>query len=162
MRKVKNFIVIMSVFMLITIFSPIGVSAEWRENNQGWWYAKDNSYSIGWDMIDGNWYYFNYNGYMKTGWIKYDDIWYYLSSSGALDDLKTTKTMPAQNYTYEQCEQIADAYFSNFHQSGYKFKVVSDQKLYDNGVYYFSIFSSDGSKKLDFFGVNTITGEIVE
>ena len=35
----------------------------------GWWYEQDNgSYPAGgWELISGNWYYFNGSGYMQTG-----------------------------------------------------------------------------------------------
>lgn len=51
----------------ITIISPIGVSAEWKQDNTGWWYTEGNSWAIGWTNIDGKWYYFNKNGYMVYG-----------------------------------------------------------------------------------------------
>jgi hypothetical protein len=44
--------------------NPIGASAEWRQNQTGWWYAEGSSYSIGWKLIDGQYYYFSSNGYM--------------------------------------------------------------------------------------------------
>lgn len=162
MKKISKTLLSLIVIFSITFGTIcVPVYADWQQNSSGWWYNKGNSYSIGWDKIDGNWYYFKYNGYMKTGWIKYNDTWYFLGSSGALDDSKTTKVMPIQ-YTYEQCEQIASAYFSNSHQSGYKFKIVSDKKLYDDGKYIFSIYSISGNQQLDYFAVNSVTGEITE
>lgn len=34
--------------------------------------------------INGKWYFFDENGYMKTGWIKYKTKWYYCDESGAM------------------------------------------------------------------------------
>jgi hypothetical protein len=157
-RLIASFVVVLT-FLAIT---PLAAHAEWRKSGNGWWYAEGGSYAIGWDKIDGNWYYFNSNGYMKTGWIKYNDTWYYLSDSGAIDDSMTTKTMPTQKYTYDECEGIADAWFNNTHASGYKYSVTSDKKLYDNGDYYFSIYSSITGKLVGLIGVSVITGEIIE
>lgn len=47
-------------------FSSIGVSAEWKQDSTGWWYAEGNSYATGWRNINNKWYYFNNNGYMVT------------------------------------------------------------------------------------------------
>lgn len=162
MNKLKKIIASFLVSISLLGIMPVVANAEWKSNSTGWWYTNGNSWDTGWNYIDGNWYYFKYNGYMKTGWIKYDDTWYYLNSSGALDNSMTTKTMPTQNYTYEQCEQIANASFSNSHQKGYKFKVVSNKKLYDNGTYYFTIYSLDLGKDVDAISVSSITGEILE
>lgn len=60
----------------------IGASASWRQNGHGWWNSKVNGYSVGWEKIGGNWFYFNQDGYMKTGWIKDGDKWYFLNSNG--------------------------------------------------------------------------------
>lgn len=162
MKKISKTLFSLIVIISITFSTVcIPVYAEWQQNNKGWWYSNNNSYSVGWEQIDGNWYYFKYDGYMKTGWIKYDDTWYYLGSSGAVDNSKTTKVIPVQ-YTYDQCKQIASAYFSNSHQSGYKFKIVSDEKLYDDGKYIFTIYSANGNQQLDYFAVNAVTSEITE
>lgn len=57
----------------------------WAYSNGRWWYKHANgSYTKnGWDKIDGVWYYFDDEGWMKTGWVK-DGKWYYLSESGAM------------------------------------------------------------------------------
>lgn len=63
---------------------PIGVSAEWKHDTSGWWYKEGNSYSTGWRQIDGTWYYFVKDGYMKRGWIQDGKWWYYLQDDGAM------------------------------------------------------------------------------
>lgn len=60
----------------------VGASASWRRDNNGWWNSKGNGYSIGWEQVGGNWFYFNQDGYMKTGWVKDGGKWYYLNSNG--------------------------------------------------------------------------------
>lgn len=72
---------------LITL-NPIGASAEWKQDSTGWWYTEGNSWATGWREIDGKWYYFDNDGYMKTGWIQDENKWYYLDSDGAM--LKNT------------------------------------------------------------------------
>ena len=58
--------------------------AGWGEGASGKWYQHaDGSYAVGWEQIDGLWYYFNENGIMCTGWFWDKDIkaWYYLDPS---------------------------------------------------------------------------------
>lgn len=71
---------LISVSMLATV--PISVSAEWKQDNTGWWYLEGNSSANGWRLINENWYYFDNNGYMKTGWVQDKSKWYYLYNSG--------------------------------------------------------------------------------
>ena len=39
---------------------------------------------IGWQEIEGNWYYFNSNGNMKTGWEEINGYWYYFNNDGIM------------------------------------------------------------------------------
>ena len=48
----------------LIVLTPLGVSAEWRQNSIGWWYTEGNSYATGWRLINGRYYYFSENGYM--------------------------------------------------------------------------------------------------
>lgn len=82
-RKLKLTKLVASLLLITSIITlnPIGVSAEWKQNDIGWWYTEGASYSKGWRQIDGNWYYFDkYDGYMATDT---DVDGYYLNSSGA-------------------------------------------------------------------------------
>lgn len=81
MRKMKLIKLISSTLIIASVLAliPIGVSAEWKQDYTGKWYAEGNSYAIGWRKIDGNWYFFNDYGYMVKD--SYADSWY-LDSSG--------------------------------------------------------------------------------
>ena len=37
-----------------------------------------------WEFINGDWYYFNANGYMLTGWQEISGQWYYLNADGTM------------------------------------------------------------------------------
>ncbi|MFW2490445.1 hypothetical protein ACN077_18065 [Clostridium chromiireducens] len=80
----------------IGMFS-VGASASWRQNTHGWWNQKGNGYSMGWDRIGSQWFYFNPDGYMKTGWLKDGDRWYFLNSNG---DMKTGWVQDAGKWYY--------------------------------------------------------------
>lgn len=68
----------------ILALNPVVASAEWRQDNNGWWYSNGSSWFQGWNYIDSNWYYFGQNGYMKTGWLKDGSDWYYFFSNGQM------------------------------------------------------------------------------
>lgn len=66
MKKLELVKVIATTLIVTSVLAlnPIGASAEWRQDNHGWWYTEGKSWSIGWRLIDGKWYYFNSDGYM--------------------------------------------------------------------------------------------------
>ena len=66
MKKLKLTKVIATSLIVASVLAlnPIGISAEWKQDSNGWWNTEGNSWSIGWRLIDGNWYYFYSNGYM--------------------------------------------------------------------------------------------------
>jgi hypothetical protein len=47
----------------------VSASAEWKQDNKGWWNSEGNSWSVGWRQIDGKWYYFNQDGYMAQNTV---------------------------------------------------------------------------------------------
>lgn len=50
----------------------------------GWLYHKPDGKAVdGWNLIDGNWYYFS-NYIMQTGWLQDGGNWYYLADSGIM------------------------------------------------------------------------------
>ena len=82
--KLKKLVAVALVAMAIATVSPIGATAAWKQDSNGWWNTKANSWSTGWESIDGSWYYFGSNGYMKTGWINDGGTWYFTTASGAM------------------------------------------------------------------------------
>ena len=58
----------------------------WNKNNIGWWYCTDveNKFYFreNWHLIEGEWYYFDYDGYAKhSEWVFEQGNWYYLKES---------------------------------------------------------------------------------
>lgn len=82
--KLKKLLAIALTAMAISTISPIGASAAWKQDSNGWWNTEGTSYSIGWRNIDNTWYYFNSNGYMKTGWVNDGGKWYFMQPSGSM------------------------------------------------------------------------------
>ncbi|OOM78068.1 hypothetical protein [Clostridium sp. BL-8] len=67
MKKLKLTKVMGSALVIASIFAlnPMGVSASWKQDSNGWWWnTGNNSYVVGWRNIDGKWYYFSSDGYM--------------------------------------------------------------------------------------------------
>ena len=85
MRKLKLTKLLAGTLLITSVLAlnPIAASAEWRQDNKGWWYTEGNSWATGWRKIDGNLYYFNYSGYMisNTSRTSFDNE-YGLNSSG--------------------------------------------------------------------------------
>jgi hypothetical protein len=128
------------VASIITVI-PVGVSAEWRHDNTGWWYTEGNSYSIGWTQINDSWYYFGTNGYMKTGWIQDKAWWYYLQDNGSM----ATGKVVIKDKTYEFASNgkwINNA-LPNKNESNSVSKPPSAEKM--NATRDFSWFNEDGN-----------------
>lgn len=68
MRKLKLTKLIAGTLVIASVLAlnPIGASAEWRQDNKGWWYTEGNSWARSWRIIDGRLYYFKSNGYMTN------------------------------------------------------------------------------------------------
>lgn len=84
MVKFKSLKIIANTFLLISTLAliPTGVSAEWKQDSNGWWYSEGSSWAIGERKIDGHYYYFEPTGYMATGWRKVNDNLKYYDSNG--------------------------------------------------------------------------------
>lgn len=83
LKKTVSTVVIVAT---ITTLSPLGVSAQWRQNTDSTWnYTEGNKLALGWRNISDIWYYFNSNGKMNTGWICDNGNWYYNNNSGAME-----------------------------------------------------------------------------
>lgn len=58
----------------------------WNQDATGWWYCTDVAsytyYKDSWQLIDGEWYSFDSDGYARQStWIKDKGIWYYLKDN---------------------------------------------------------------------------------
>ena len=58
----------------------------WMQSNGRWWFKYGSGgYAKNWEQLDGKWYYFDNQGWMKENeWIQPEADWYYLSDSGAM------------------------------------------------------------------------------
>lgn len=78
---------------VVVEFSFSGISTEYVKIKQEWemldgeyYYFDDNGRVItGWQQIVGVWYYFESHGAMQTGWKSIENIWYYFEGSGTMD-----------------------------------------------------------------------------
>lgn len=84
MKRIKKFTVsFVTAITLLAVF-PVTAHAEWKADNTGWWYSEGKSYATSWRNINGQWYYFDSNGYMKTGWFNDNGNWYYFNEDGTM------------------------------------------------------------------------------
>ena len=86
--NLKKLVAMALTLATVTAAFPLSASAEWRQDNNGWWNTEGESWSVGWRQINGNWYHFDQTGYMNTGWvIDYSagyGKWYFMDQSGAM------------------------------------------------------------------------------
>lgn len=132
MKKLKLTKVIAGYLVVASILAlnPIGANAAWKNDATGWWYTEGDSWATGWKQIDGNWYYFNSDGYMEHD-TTIDR--YCLNSNGAW-----INTIPAANgsVSFEQAlfMAVTDAFPDN------NYIEIKDQK-----TRYTFYYSSDHS-----------------
>lgn len=107
MNRSKLTQVIASLLIAVSIvaLNPIGASAEWKQDNIGWkWYKDDGNYAIGWQQIDGNWYYFYYGGYMAHDTF-IDRGNYYVGINGAWTTCTdSSRVLEAHHITFTEKE----------------------------------------------------------
>jgi hypothetical protein len=84
MKKLKLTKVIASTLLVASILAlnPIGASAEWKQDSNGWWYSEGSGWATGPRRIGKHNYYFDANGYMAIGWRKIDGRWMYFDTDG--------------------------------------------------------------------------------
>ncbi|OON87158.1 hypothetical protein BXO88_04610 [Oribacterium sp. C9] len=88
--------------------SPVNTTdGQWILDQYGWWYRNaDGSWtSNGWQLINGKYYYFNSQGYMKTGWIYWNNQYYYCGADGAM---LTNTTTPDGYYVNSTGAWVSD------------------------------------------------------
>lgn len=102
MKKMKLTKIITSSLVVAAMLTihPIGASAEWKQDNTGWWYTEGSAWSVGWRLIDSKWYYF-----YDTGYMAHDTTvnGYKLGSDGAW--IKTVQN------SYEDLDKLPEKYY---------------------------------------------------
>lgn len=88
MKKVVSLVVIVCSVVITMNMCTVKASAYWKKDSNGWKYDFESGYVSAKGAkykIDGKWYYFDEQGYMKTGWCQdaYGE-WYYAYSEGSL------------------------------------------------------------------------------
>ena len=112
MKKLKLSKVIASSLVVASVLAlnPIGASAAWKQDSNGWWYTEGNSWATGWRQIDGKQYYFDKKGYMFKDKIV-DNL--YLDSDGAGTECICTEGFAIDKLTGTIIKfSRKDAYFS--------------------------------------------------
>ena len=153
--KLKKLIAVAVVAVTMATLSPIGASAEWKQDSKGWWNTEGNSYSTGWRFINGSWYNFGQDGYMKTGWVKDGSTWYYLQPSGAM---KTGWINDGGTWYYLAQSGAMKTGWVNDGDTWYYLAQSGAMKtgwINDNGVWYFA--ASSGAMQT---GVIEVEGKI--
>jgi hypothetical protein len=150
-KVITSILVVASVITL----NPIGVSAEWKQNNRGWWYTEGDSWATGWRKINDNWYYFDDNGYMADNTVVEG---YYVDKNGVyIDDSKF-------NITITKAQDIVRGYLT---KSGkYVPKFIETETLGGNswGVHCYDVVPFYGSitrtSTVGWYYIDRDTGEI--
>ena len=114
-------------------FSEKDVNPNLKEEDEHYndvYYLNDDySVTIGWKKIDGNWYFFNQEGVMKTG-LFYNDHYYYTDKDGIMQ----TGWQKIDGYTYYFNEENGE---------------MAIGKTFINDSWYF--FNSDGQLQKGFY-----------
>ena len=148
MKKMKLTKVIVSslaVAIILTIY-PIGASAEWKKDSNGWWNTEGSSWSIGWKEIDGKWYYFGQDGYMAhdttvNGYKLGSDGAWIQAASDNLSNSKKIITNEDKNFDIDEFKNMlkTEGYNVEVRNELYRDNSVSrGWKLVDGKYYYFS------------------------
>lgn len=59
-------------------------TAGWQQDLNGWKYRNGEGFFVKgcFTSVEGNWYYFDQDGYMVRGWQQVIDDWYYFDANG--------------------------------------------------------------------------------
>ena len=117
MKKLKLTKVIASSLIVASVLAlnPIAASAEWKQDNNGWWYADadGSSWITGWKLLDGKWYYFNSDGYMAKD-TTIDG--YNLGSDGAWIQKIVLATVGDEEITKDNFDKAMSKYYDKLKQ----------------------------------------------
>ena len=92
----KRLAVTLAAVALSVVMSVPAYAGTWKYVNDQWKYQRGaNKFAYNeWVKDNGNWYYLDKDGYMKTGWIDWEGKSYYCSENGDM----LTNCMTPDNY----------------------------------------------------------------
>lgn len=84
----KNWIKLFIFTICLGISFPFAALAEWKQSNAGWWYEIDDGSYVkdGWKQIEGQWYFFDKEGYCLMNTLTPDGYW--VDENGHFDEQK--------------------------------------------------------------------------
>lgn len=88
-KQLKVSVASIAMGLTLLSFTPIHAvnSNSWINKDKCWTYQENGTKIVNcWKKINGNWYRFDENGYMKVGWFFDEQYkgWYYLKADGAM------------------------------------------------------------------------------
>ena len=121
---------------------------QWIVSNGKYWYRhQDGSYTINdFEVINGQTYYFDANGYMVTGWQKINDKDYYFNESGAM----VTDAWVGNYYLQEDGSMATNTWIGNYYVDSNGLWTL-DQWIVSNGKYWYR--HQDGSYTINDFEI---------
>ena len=120
----------------------------WIQSGNRWWYShQDGSFTINdFEVINGQTYYFDGNGYMVTGWQKINDKDYYFNESGAM----VTDAWVGNYYLQEDGSMATNTWIGNYYVDSNGLW-TPDQWIVSNGKYWYR--HQDGSFTINDFEI---------
>ena len=120
----------------------------WIQSGNRWWYRhQDGSYTINdFEVINGQTYYFDGNGYMATGWQKINGKDYYFNESGAM----VTDAWVGNYYLQEDGSMATNTWIGNYYVDSNGLW-TPDQWIVSNGKYWYR--HQDGSYTINDFEI---------
>lgn len=122
----------------------------WISDKNGWWYKhQDGSYTKNnFEVIKGQTFYFDSNGYMITGWKQVGKDWYYFTTVGNM-----AKNQWINNYYFEADGKMATSKWIGKYYVDSNGRYTPDKWVWTNGKYWYR--HQDGSyTKSDFEVIN--------
>ena len=89
----RRLAVILAAVALSVVMSVPAYAGTWKYVNDQWKYQRGaNKFAYNeWVKDNGNWYYLDKDGYMKTGWLEYKGQWYYMDPENGV--MQTNRTI---------------------------------------------------------------------
>lgn len=79
-RKKVSRTIALSMTIGAFLCTNVTALAAWQQEEAGWWNSNgiEGGYSVGWECLNDQWYYFDQAGWMSSGWQYVDGEWYFL------------------------------------------------------------------------------------